>query len=85
MRETTNEEKTRADGLADIVIKRIGIKDKNQIHCPFEKSAMTPCIVRDGAICLIFSADGANCVGCGRSLKTVESKAKGGEVVEKKP
>jgi len=39
------------------------------VGCPFAKSDMTPCVARDGAICLSPSQDAPNavCVGCGHA------------------
>ncbi len=52
MKDPTAEENARADKLAKIFWDRLRIK-KNEIVCPFEKSEMTPCITRDGSMCLI--------------------------------
>lgn len=41
--------------------------DPDQVGCPRARSDMTPCIARDGAICLAGETPKANgvCVGCG--------------------
>lgn len=40
--------------------------------CPYAKSDMTPCVLRDGAVCFAMdSRDRPICVGCERSPKTL--------------
>jgi hypothetical protein len=40
--------------------------------CPYAKSDMTPCVLRDGEICFALSShDEPICVGCERSPKTL--------------
>jgi hypothetical protein len=37
-------------------------------RCPYAKSDMTPCVIKDGPICFAFGAnDEPICVGCERS------------------
>ena len=37
------------------------------VKCPHAKSAMTPCVIRDGPVCYAMdSADNPICVGCER-------------------
>lgn len=43
---------------------------RSQVQCPRERSFMTPCIARDGALAL---ADDNTCVGCG--IEPVEALA----------
>lgn len=49
-----------ADELRNLIRHRTGIQPRDLV-CPREKSAMTPCIARDGALAV---ADQV-CVGCG--------------------
>jgi hypothetical protein len=77
-REPATADRARADALAKIVWKRLRIKAKD-VECPFENSFMTPCIVRDGSMCLVGSLSlGAICVGCEQTLDRIEAMAKGG-------
>jgi len=40
--------------------------------CPYAKSDMTPCVLRDGDICWAFGfGDAPICVGCERSPRTL--------------
>lgn len=50
-----------ANELKDLVFKRTGIQS-NELTCPREKSDMTPCIARDGDMCML---EDKTCVGCG--------------------
>jgi hypothetical protein len=53
-----------ADKLRNLVSKRIGVSP-DQIWCPREKSEMTPCVVRDGALAVAeLNGVPAICVGC---------------------
>jgi hypothetical protein len=41
-------------------------------QCPYARSDMTPCVLKDGEICFAMnSADEPICVGCERSPKTL--------------
>ena len=52
----------------DLVVARTGLKG-NQLVCPREKSDMTPCVARDGGICVIeIPRELAVCVGCETSI-----------------
>lgn len=53
--------KLAANQLTQAVMKRVGTTDRNEIKCPREKTAMTPCIARDGHLAL---ADDLTCVAC---------------------
>ena len=54
-----------AERLKELIHARTGINPK-QLVCPREKSEMTPCVARDGA--LTVAADGC-CVGCGQRVE----------------
>lgn len=53
-----------AEELTRRLAARLGIKDRNYLRCPREKSFMTPCVARDGDTAV---ADNGVCVGCGES------------------
>ena len=73
-----SEDQQRANALAGIVMARIpSIKVKDDIECPFAKSDMTPCIVRDGATCLVDGTEKMICVGCEKTIDAIEKKCKG--------
>lgn len=61
-----------ADSLRDLVRERLALEPDEMIECPRQRSSMTPCIARDGALAV---ADDRVCVGCGcgtRELLEVE-------------
>lgn len=58
-----------ADELRDLIFARTGLTPE-QLVCPREKSAMTPCVARDGALAVA----GAVCVGCERSVASLLEK-----------
>lgn len=41
------------------------LSERNEIFCPYAKSDMTPCVIRDGDGCII---DHTTCVGCGNHI-----------------
>lgn len=51
-----------ADKLTEAVMAKVGATTAIEVECPREKSFMTPCVARDGALAV---ADGGVCVGCG--------------------
>ena len=58
-----------ADELKRLVFKRTGLDPEN-LMCPREKSAMTPCAARDGKLVAIVDSHGnALCVGCEAHLQ----------------
>lgn len=68
------EHEKHADRLKAAVHERTGIASKD-LKCPREKSFMTPCVARDGALAVL---DDGRCVGCGascRELLVQEGKA----------
>lgn len=48
---------------------------KTETACPWAKSEMTPCVIKDGQICFALSLNNNNdnpiCVGCGRSPEQI--------------
>jgi hypothetical protein len=52
---------TAADDLTREVMAFVDATSRSEVKCPREKSAMTPCIARDGRTAL---ADDRTCVGC---------------------
>jgi len=48
----------------DLVMKRTGLK-KEELECPREQSAVTPCVARDGDLAM---TDDGKCAGCGHSV-----------------
>ena len=61
-----------ADELKNLVFKRTKLT-KEELVCPREHSESTPCVVRDGAICMI----GADiCIGCGAEVQQLLNKEK---------
>jgi len=62
--------------LRDLVFERTGI-DSSDLICPRAKSDMTPCVVRDGGMCVIvINFDLAVCVGCETSITRQIEKEK---------
>lgn len=58
----------KAERLKAAIFARTGILSQN-LQCPREKSAMTPCIARDGKLAVGFGIGGvASCVGCERGV-----------------
>ncbi len=53
------------DELCDLVGRRTGLHGE-ALQCPRERSAMTPCVARDGGVCVILTSFGRLplCVGC---------------------
>lgn len=52
------------DTFRDAVLARTGLKAE-ELWCPREKSDMTPCVARDGGICVVLDTFGHPiCVGC---------------------
>lgn len=54
-------EEAAADSLTSAVQKKLGETNRNKIFCPRERSFMTPCVARDGALAV---ADNGICAGC---------------------
>lgn len=54
-----------ADELKQRLTVRLDLQPGEKIVCPREKSPMTPCVARDGGICV---AEGDVCVGCGQRV-----------------
>lgn len=63
----------KADDYKRMIFKRTGLKS-SELHCPREKSEITPCIARDGGLALAESAGGGRCAGCDYSLNTLHKK-----------
>jgi hypothetical protein len=58
-----------ADELKAAVFKRTGIPPE-RLHCPRDRSDMTPCAARDGRLVATVNSRGHGvCVGCGQSLQ----------------
>lgn len=64
-----------ADELKRLVHARTGLKPK-ELVCPHEKSEMTPCVARNGALAV--TTGGANaggrCAGCDRTVPGLLAK-----------
>jgi hypothetical protein len=61
-----------AEELSQRVIARLNVHNRDLLRCPREKSYMTPCVARDGALAV---ADGGLCVGCGSNpIELLESE-----------
>ena len=68
----------------DVVLSRTQLTPETLV-CPREKSDMTPCVARDGGICVV--QDGfANpiCVGCGARIDLLLDEEKSGIRTEKR-
>jgi len=66
------------DELRDLITARTGLRGK-EIVCPREKSEMTPCVARDGGMCVVEDSYGNPiCVGCETFIKNrvTEEKAR---------
>ena len=59
-----------ADGLRDLIRQRTGLAS-GELVCPREKSAMTPCIARDGGLAVTLAIHGGICVGCERTTASL--------------
>ena len=53
-----------ANNLKELIFKRTGLKP-NELVCPREKSAMTPCVARDGDLDM---TEKNKCAGCGSDI-----------------
>jgi hypothetical protein len=56
-----------ADQFSRLASRRIGCRPE-ELECPYEQSAMTPCIARDGHLAVCESVYGGLCVGCERRV-----------------
>ena len=65
-----------ADELRDLIFKRTGLKPE-QLVCPREQSAMTPCVARDGslAVCERLGVPEI-CVGCEANVRGLLEREK---------
>lgn len=54
-----------ANELKVLIFARTNLKP-NKLVCPREKSAITPCVCRDGS--LAETNDGKHCIGCGADI-----------------
>ena len=71
---TQQEAERAADEYRRLIRTRTGLRP-HQLVCPREKSEMTPCIARDGALAVAGSVGLYACAGCDRyvdSLLTAE-------------
>lgn len=59
-----------ADEFRRRVRRRTGLRPE-QLVCPREQSAMTPCIARDGQLAVAESVYGDVCVGCDRTVQSL--------------
>ena len=57
-----------ANEFKRLVMERTGLKP-NELVCPREKSAMTPCIARDGHLAIAVAFGAQICVGCAHSVQ----------------
>lgn len=64
----TDRDRRRADDFRRAVLRRTGPTRRN-LRCPRERSEMTPCLARDGALAPCESIQGARCVGCDELLE----------------
>jgi hypothetical protein len=63
-----------AEDLKQLVFVRTGLL-RHQLVCPREKSEMTPCVARDGGMCVVFTtARQAICVGCEADVEDLLKK-----------
>ena len=58
---TMKELEQRANAASERILKKANCTS-DELVCPREKSEMTPCIARDGALAI---ANNGKCVGCG--------------------
>lgn len=65
------EERALADSFFKTVAKKLKVTKPSQIACAYERTAFTPCIVRDGSMCLTRGPRGVICVGCVHTLEEV--------------
>lgn len=49
--------------LRELVLARTGLRP-SELVCPREKSAMTPCVARDGGVAVVEIYGRPACVGC---------------------
>jgi hypothetical protein len=59
-----------ADEFCRLARQRTGLAGKD-LQCPREKSAMTPCIARDGHLAVAEALGGDVCVGCEHRVETL--------------
>jgi len=63
MKRTEEEAYTNADVVKSLVAKRTRTPSYI-LQCPRVKSDITPCIIKDGRLAVVFIQDVALCVGC---------------------
>lgn len=67
------------DAFRDAVLKRTGLTAED-LKCPRERSFMTPCVARDGGVCVIgisYAPGGKeypSCVGCECDIEKLLAK-----------